>query len=206
MQQASSAQAVLVPAQQTSSRVQIVCGGSSIKGRRPQQEDVLLIHTDTSSHSSSSQVLQQDLMVLLECRVLCQIIVVIALKLQLQFAWGVRHSVAPHGRAAARSRALTADNFGGGPLSEHFTFGGNARRRYFLPLVWRCGDPSNSLREARGRLRDARIFAIFFGSKLAPADISGNLFKILCVWIGVQFCEIGLGHSWVKKSFGLCLM
>mmetsp|Transcript_10293 Transcript_10293/g.14772 ORF Transcript_10293/g.14772 Transcript_10293/m.14772 type:complete len:559 (-) Transcript_10293:124-1800(-) len=55
MQQASSAQAVLVPAQQTSSRVQIVCGGSSIKGRRPQQEDVLLIHTDTSSHSSSSQ-------------------------------------------------------------------------------------------------------------------------------------------------------
>jgi hypothetical protein len=48
MQQASSAQAVLVPAHQTSSHVQIVCGGSSIKGRRPQQEDVLLIHTDSS--------------------------------------------------------------------------------------------------------------------------------------------------------------
>jgi len=56
MQQASSAQAVLVPAQQThSGRIQVVCGGSSIKGRRPQQEDVLLIHTDSPSHPSSSQ-------------------------------------------------------------------------------------------------------------------------------------------------------
>ena len=57
MQQASSAQAVLVPGHQTSNHIRIVCGGSSIKGRRPQQEDVLLIHTDTPAHPSSFQVL-----------------------------------------------------------------------------------------------------------------------------------------------------
>jgi serine/threonine protein phosphatase PrpC len=54
MQQASSAQAVLVSSQQTHGRIEIVCGGSSIKGRRPQQEDVLLIHCDSPSNQSSS--------------------------------------------------------------------------------------------------------------------------------------------------------
>lgn len=52
MQQASSAQAVLMTGQ---NKVQIVCGGSSIKGRRPQQEDVLLVHTDSSAQPSSYQ-------------------------------------------------------------------------------------------------------------------------------------------------------
>ena len=57
MQQASaSAQAVLVHSRYTDNGVQIVCGGSSIKGRRPQQEDMLLVHTDNSSHPSASQV------------------------------------------------------------------------------------------------------------------------------------------------------
>lgn len=55
MQQASSALAELMPSRSTSNNVKIVCGGSSIKGRRPQQEDVLLVHCDSASLSSSSQ-------------------------------------------------------------------------------------------------------------------------------------------------------
>jgi len=36
------------------SDVRVVCGGASIKGRRPQQEDVLMVHVDNAAGPVSS--------------------------------------------------------------------------------------------------------------------------------------------------------